>query len=376
MDKRMQLSVCIITKNEQENIARCLESLRPYDLELVVVDTGSVDDTKKIAAGYTEKLYDFEWCDDFAAARNYAISKASNTAVLVLDSDEYIKFFDKEALEKLLKEHPEKVGRIRCQSTFERKGVQKENHEWVNRIFDKNKFQYEGRIHEQIVSREGTEYDTYQVPLVIGHTGYDLPEAALKKKAQRNMKLLQQELQRLLKEDGVSTVAEDIEKYGSIRTDKSQLPYILYQLGKSCYMLGDYVRACEYFSEGLSYDLNPKLEYVIDMVETYGYALLNSGRAEEALFFENIYNEFGEEADFKFLMGLIYMNNERYEDAVKEFLKATECKESRMVGVNSYMAYYNIAVIYECLDRRKEARAYYQRCGEYEPARERLRLMS
>ena len=70
-----------------------------------------------------------------------------------------------------------------------------------------------------------------------------------------------------------------------------------------------YQSACGYISRGLYFDLNPGLEYVIDMVETYGYALLNSGRPKEALQFEQIYPEFGNTADFQFLMGLIYMNN-------------------------------------------------------------------
>ena len=59
-----------------------------------------------------------------------------------------------------------------------------------------------------------------------------------------------------------------------------------------CYLKREYETACEYFSKGLSFDLNPKLEYVIDMVETYGYALLNSGQAQAALAFEGIYDNF------------------------------------------------------------------------------------
>ena len=64
----MQLSVCVIVRNAEKNIARCLELLRVYDVELVVVDTGSTDCTRKIALGYTPNVYDFVWCDDFAGA--------------------------------------------------------------------------------------------------------------------------------------------------------------------------------------------------------------------------------------------------------------------------------------------------------------------
>ena len=154
---------------------------------------------------------------------------------------------------------------------------------------------------------------------------------------------------------------------------EEQLPYILYQLGKGYYMAGDYREACTYFSCALSFDLNPKLEYVIDMVETYGYAMLNSEQPDKALFFQNIYEEFGNTADYQFLMGLIYMNNARFEDAVSEFLKATKHSASRNIGANSYMAFYNIGVIYECLGRADEAKRYYEMCGEYGPAEERLK---
>ena len=140
-------------------------------------------------------------------------------------------------------------------------------------------------------------------------------------------------------------------------------------------MAGDYVSACDFFSQGLSYDLNPKLEYVIDMVETYGYALINSGQAEYALSFENIYSEFESGADFQFLMGLIYMNNACFEEAVEEFLKATKHKECKTKGVNSYLAYYNIGVIYECLGKKQLSKVYYLKSGEYEPAKLRLNEM-
>lgn len=384
----MQLSICIITKNEQQNIERCLQCLMPYDFEIVVVDTGSTDFTREIACRYTQSVYDFTWCDDFAAAKNFAISKATNPYVMILDSDEYLRELDADALFRLLEEHPSEVGRINRCNTFTRRGLKQENREWINRIFAKEKFHYVGRIHEQVTALDGGEYSTYQAPVVIDHSGYDLTEEERQRKAERNITLLLQELERLEAEveceKGWYTEVEanaiqmereqqlDVYQEAECRQVNEQLPYILYQLGKSYYMAGDYALACDYFSRGLSYDLNPKLEYVIDMVETYGYALINSGQAETALFFENIYEEFGNNADFQFLMGLIYMNNARFEDAVAEFLKAVQHKECRNQGANSYAAYYNIGVIYECLGQMEQAQEYYKKCGDYEPAIKRL----
>jgi glycosyltransferase involved in cell wall biosynthesis len=82
------LSFCAIVRNEVQNLGRCLASVKPYVDELVVVDTGSTDETITIAQQYGAKIGHFEWCDDFAAARNYALSLVSGEWVLTLDADE------------------------------------------------------------------------------------------------------------------------------------------------------------------------------------------------------------------------------------------------------------------------------------------------
>lgn len=348
------LSVCIITKNESANLRRCLESLKPYPFEVVVVDTGSTDDTKEMAAQYTSCIYDFVWCDDFAAAKNYAVSKASHDMVMVLDSDEYVSELDAEKLRELIavRGSQGQVGRIRRHNLLTRDGEQTVNMEWINRIFSKKLFRYEGRIHEQVTAVDGSDYETYQAPVTILHSGYEGSPEERRRKAERNIRLLLQEFE----ENPADT-------------------YCMYQLGKSYYMAGNYPEAVRYFELALGYDLDPKLEYVIDMVETYGYALLKCGQAETALGLSGVYDAFGETADFKLLMGLIYMNNEMFEEAVQEFERATDCRECRTAGANSYLAWYNAGVIRECLGDARAAAGYYAKCGDYKKAKERLKQL-
>lgn len=361
-----KISACIITKNESQKLSKCLAALQLFGFELVVVDTGSEDDTKQTARRYTDAVYDFAWCDDFAAAKNYALSMAKNDMVLVIDSDEYIKPCDAvqmQVLERLTEENPHGVGRIQRSNTYLQGGEIRVNREWLNRLFDRRLFHYEGRIHEQVVpgsvfdcqseraEAEGT-YASYRVNLEIEHDGYGGSKAERDSKAERNIRLLLLEFE------------ADV-----------QNTYVMYQLGKSYYMLGDYPESIRYFELALGYDLDIKLEYVIDMVETYGYALLNCKRADTALQFEGIYPEFGGSADFQFLMGLIYMNNERFEQAVEEFLKAAGHSDSRTDGVNSYLAYYNAGVIRECLGDHDKAVEFYEKCGTYESAKKRLELL-
>lgn len=84
----MIVSFCTIVKNEQHNLPRCLSSIQPYVDEIIVVDTGSDDKTIEVAHQYGAQVKHFTWCDDFAAARNYAINQAAGDWILMLDADE------------------------------------------------------------------------------------------------------------------------------------------------------------------------------------------------------------------------------------------------------------------------------------------------
>ena len=84
------ISLCMIVKNESRVLARCLDSLKTLVDEIIIVDTGSDDNTKEIAYHYTDKVYDFEWINDFSATRNISFSKATMDYIYVADADEVI----------------------------------------------------------------------------------------------------------------------------------------------------------------------------------------------------------------------------------------------------------------------------------------------
>ncbi|HIH11662.1 TPA: tetratricopeptide repeat protein [Candidatus Woesearchaeota archaeon] len=84
------VSLCMIVKDEEQFLECCLQSVQGVVDEIVIVDTGSSDRTKEIAARFTSSLFDFGWVDDFAAARNYALSKATSDWILILDADEVL----------------------------------------------------------------------------------------------------------------------------------------------------------------------------------------------------------------------------------------------------------------------------------------------
>jgi ADP-heptose:LPS heptosyltransferase len=96
------ISVFMIVKNEEQNILDCLESVKGIAAELIVVDTGSTDKTKEVVSKYTDNIFDFNWVDDFSAARNFALSKCSMDWCLWMDADDVLE--NPEEIQSLLKQ--------------------------------------------------------------------------------------------------------------------------------------------------------------------------------------------------------------------------------------------------------------------------------
>lgn len=347
------ISICMIVKNESEVLEECLKSICIYNYEIIIIDTGSIDNTKEIAKRYTENVYDFEWCNDFSKARNFSISKASNDLILILDADEIILNLNKQELEKIITENREDVGRVLRKNEYTRVDSKFVYNEYINRFFSKSKYKYSGIIHEQIVRKDNKQYKTYNLPIVLQHNGYNNEEITRKNKINRNIELLME----FLRTDG-----ED--------------PYTYYQIGKSFYMNGDFSNSKINFEKALNFDLDIKTEYVQDLIETYGYSLINLAEYKESMKLLNLSNEFKNSADFIFLKAIIYMNNGLFNEAIAEFEKAKNIKTCKMEGVNDYLANYNIGVILECLGNENEALEYYKVCNNYESALKRINYIT
>lgn len=347
----LPISVCIIAKNEEQNIEKCLKRLRVYDWEIVVVDTGSEDRTREIASHYADKVADYAWTQDFAAARNFSVSLASHDWILGIDCDEYLEEIDVDAMTSLAEKHPVSVGLLFIRNHYQMNGTDSVYAGLVERFFDRRYYHYSGAIHEQIVPKEPEKYahSTFQTPLILDHSGYNGSEEALKEKAQRNISLLEKDLE--------------------AHPDN---PYTYFQIGQAYNMIHDDENACLYYGKGLSYDVDPSAEYVQMMVIGYGYALLHLGKQEEALGLGGVYEEFAVSADFLTLMGLIYLRNGQYVKAMMEFVKALSCEKAHVVGANSFIPSYNLGLINEMMGEREMALRYYRKCGDFPMALEKL----
>lgn len=355
MAEHQPISICIITKNESDLLKQCLERLAPiaekYGHEILVTDTGSTDSTLTLCQSFGVSLYEFQWIDDFAAARNYAADHAKNDWILCVDSDEFITKWDEEDLQQQIKNHPAGIGIMNRVDTCGFGKNQYQSLGRIERLYNRHIFAYEKPIHEQIWPKDKkTKYHNFTIKIESEHHAYSGNAEDLKPKSLRNIRLLEKEFAK-----------------------NPHDPYVLFQLGQSYYMMEEFEKALYYYDLGLAEDVDPAMNYVNTMVVSYGYTLLNLKMFEKALELEGIYDVFGKRADFVFLMGMIYMNNGLLEDAVFQFEKATTLDDVEVIGANSFRAWYNLGVIYECSGQKEKALSYYQKCGDFSPALEGIR---
>lgn len=188
------LSVCLIVKNEEKNIEKCLKSIKQVADEIIIVDTGSNDNTISIASNFTDKIYNFDWIDDFAAARNFALDKASCQFILSIDADEYLQ--NPSSLIETLKNPKVETGGWLVNVISEVKnefGQIEKMHSSLLRLFRNHpKIRYRGIIHEQLIdSITNLNLKIENTNTIFIHSGYDLPKELLIQKHQRNLSLLQ-----------------------------------------------------------------------------------------------------------------------------------------------------------------------------------------
>jgi glycosyltransferase involved in cell wall biosynthesis len=190
------LSLCMIVKNEADNLPRCLSSAKPYVDEMIIVDTGSTDQSVAIAHQYGAQVSHFVWCDDFAAARNTSLALATGAWILVLDADEELVIEIQD-----LRQHLQSslVREYSLPLLNQHEGSESQTGTILMRLFrNLPGMQYVGRFHEQVVYAQPTPGFGLSEQLAgvkIFHYGYAL-EIKAKKMRDRNIPLLESMRQR------------------------------------------------------------------------------------------------------------------------------------------------------------------------------------
>ncbi|MEY2410103.1 MAG: hypothetical protein QOF48_2773, partial [Verrucomicrobiota bacterium] len=195
----LRLSICLIVRNEEQFLGRCLESVRGLAHQIVVVDTGSTDSTTDIARRHGAEVYSFPWRDDFSAARNAALERVTGDWVLILDADEEL---SPEGRVQLKREMNEKSV-IAYRLPIIERGSEADGCNYVPRLFrNAPGLFFVGRVHEQIFSsvevrrREwGLENRLGQSGLV--HHGYAREMTQQRRKNSRNLALLEKAIEEM-----------------------------------------------------------------------------------------------------------------------------------------------------------------------------------
>ncbi len=202
-EKKATLSVCMIVKNEENNLPKCLNSIKDLADEIIIVDTGSQDNTKKIAEQFGAKIFDFEWIDDFAAARNVSIMHATMDWILYIDADETLEENSKSDFKQMLSLIKEPVGAINCVIEGEQTNpdgtsdIHRGAYPRIFRNYGYPTIKFSGAVHEQITpSLRELKKETIMSDITIQHSGYAIEPDALLEKVKRNYQLLIKQLQK------------------------------------------------------------------------------------------------------------------------------------------------------------------------------------
>jgi glycosyltransferase involved in cell wall biosynthesis len=354
----MKLSLAMIVKNEEEKLARCLNSVKDYVDEIVIVDTGSTDKTKEIAQSFGAKIYDFEWCKDFSKARNFSIEKTTGDYVLVLDADYILLQFDKQSILQTM-ENRKVVGLAVIENQYMQNG-QKMIHRSFNSTVFPREARYVGPIHEQIE----LSYPRIKLPISIFHDGY---ENRAEDKFKRNIEIL---------ENVLKTQSD---------------PYLTYKLAQEYKGLEQLDKADRLFFD--AYKKSDRTSTVFpNLVVDYLHNLLDMKKYREALELIKIEEKnFFDFPDFHFACGKFYMelvlsNPKEY---IVYFPKIKESYEKCIAigenhkyqgvdGMGSFLPMHNLAAFYEVTGDIESAKAYYKAAMDlgFTPSQKRLRELS
>lgn len=352
---KIPVTVCIIAKNEEKHIEECLKHLKKYDMEIIVTDTGSTDRTKEIAGHYADKVVEFEWIDDFAAARNYCASFASNNWILVIDCDEYVNSINVKGLRIMMQKYPRYTGVLRLKNLIPEgnNGAKGYVSDDVPRMYNKNYFQFDFPIHEQLRFKDKSKSDdvmeAFLLPIECIHHGYALTGDDMRKKQERNIKLLE----------------------GSIEEDPTN-GYYFFQMGQSNFVLGDVDKAIEAYEKGMSLVDNLDNVYVPEMIMSLAKAYTAKRRVDDALNFIEKYVKYYNTAKFQFEYAELLRKNNQVLKALAMYIKVTTMQDVETIGENLITCYGCIISIYESMGNKQMAELFHNQFLQCVAEKERI----
>lgn len=347
----MKISACVIVKNEEKNIECWLNNMRQIADEIIVVDTGSTDNTLTILENAGITPYHFTWCNDFSVAKNYAIQQTTGDWIVFLDADEY---FDASSVQRFRTEMTryhanKKIGAIMCQLV----NIDTDNRNKIIdtmiqvRIFRNSKdIYYKNPVHEQLVTKPGKYIMQKCFDLQIIHTGYSA--GILRKKAERDLPILQQR-----------------EKEAKTQQEKEQL-YVFFMDAYNC--LGVFDKVLLYAQKAVKSNMKT-LGGDIHVYECMISAMIHLGKEDKEIMavIQEARKKFPREVFFAVQLGYYYYVGRDYLQAEQYLLEARrlrqlaekDIKAGKAVSDTSLnlmpMLYSSLGDIYICKGQKQQA---------------------
>ena len=336
------ISLCMIVKNEERVLARCLEGVKAAVDEIVIVDTGSSDKTKEIARQYTDKVFDFEWIDDFSAARNFAFSKGEMDFLMWLDADDVVTPKNCAKLTELKADLEDTdVVMMKYNTAFDEDGNPTFSY-FRERIVRRTlPHQWKGRVHEAIECKGVRLYTDVAIEHRSVKTTYGT----------RNLEIYEKQ---------------------AASGEKMQ-PRDTFYYGRELYYHKMYDKAIKILSSFLA-DENGWTENKIEACKVLSLASLEVGNAEKS--FEFLFNSFKFDtprAEICCSIGELFMKQGDYGKAIFWFELALTLPRDESRGgftdINAY-GYLPCIQLCVCFDKLKnyaKAEEYNNRAGAYRP---------
>ena len=326
------ISLCMIVKDEEKNIRRCLESVKDFVDEIILVDTGSTDKTVEIAKEYGAKIYFHKWANDFSDARNASLEKATKNWILFLDADEELDPTEGFRLKNILSLNSNLEGfHLRLVNIISNTDI---GDAIVLRVFkNRPEYRFEGKMHEQIVgSIERLNGPNFigATDVKINHYGYDPNFADIEKKQKRNLDLL-----------------------NSYPEDKRD-GYFYYSLGNEYARVENHDKALEIYQKALEIPIKngERPVYLAYLYLNIAKVLSSSKRYKDEIEklheFENNFKNF---KDLYFMECLAYIECNKLSEAKMALYKYLQCSEGNYEFPNSHFEKnYNIEEIKQILE--------------------------
>lgn len=341
----MKLSCAMIVKNEERYLERCLKSIIDTVDEIIVVDTGSTDNTIEIAKQYGAAVYKFKWCDDFSSARNYSLDQTTGDWIIVIDADEYMSKNYRAEIEHFIHQHPNAVGKIKQLNRTLTDDVEIRSECNLTRLFPKG-LHFKGLVHEQL----DTDKLRLQSEVAVYHDGY-----YTNNKVSRNLPLLLKEIE-----------------------NNPEDSYLFYQVGRQYALDRNYNAAMEYylsaFNSGNIGD-NHFHSLVFDII----YASIQLQAFDAGLdFIDFALEHYPNYAELYYYCGIFFMEAAHHDidqygyliDNIEPaYLNAIELGDSKdvdgLIGAGTYLSAHNLAAYYESTDQIDKAKQYYDMTRQF-----------